>query len=207
VKTILVGKTRNNKHPARQNRGLEKAHPCKDSSQKRKVRNHKYLPSQMVPAMSMVDTFRFRYFAPLVPWIDAELDRLHRVWLQVQRAVWRLPLGNPSAPLSFPSAQGGCPEVHWHLVVLMIQALVKHIEQLVVLPDELHLTTIRNFKTLCDSCGRHNEREIAMIISGGGAETRSFGVPACTPPSGPWACCGQLQYQIKLPASPAEWQD
>ncbi len=78
----------------------------------------------MVPFMSMVDTFRFRYFAPLDPWTDAEeLDRLHRVCLQVQRAAWRLPPGHPSPPLSFPSAQGGCPEVH--LVVPLIQALGK----------------------------------------------------------------------------------
>ena len=70
-----------------------------------KVRHHQYLLSQMVPAMSMVATSRFRYSAPLVPWTDAELDRLHRVWLQVQRAAWRLPPGHPSAPLLFPSAR------------------------------------------------------------------------------------------------------
>jgi hypothetical protein len=44
-----------------------------------KVRNHKYLLGQMVPAMRMMTTARFRYSAPLVPWTDAELDKLHAV--------------------------------------------------------------------------------------------------------------------------------
>ncbi len=116
-----------------------------------KVRHHKYLLGQMVPAMRMVAGSRFRYSAPLVPWTDG----LHRVWLQDQRAAWRLPPGYPSAPLSIPSARGGCPDAH--PVVPMVQALAKHIEQLVALPDELRETTIRRYKRLCDSCGCHNE--------------------------------------------------
>ena len=128
-----------------------------------KARRHQYLLGQMVPAMRMVATSRFRYSAPLVPWTDAELDRLHRVWLQVQRAAWRLPPGYPSAPLLFPSARGGCPEAH--PVVPMVQALAKHIEQLVALPDALRETTIRRFKKLCDSCGCHNERELAVALA------------------------------------------
>jgi hypothetical protein len=87
----------------------------------------------MVPAMSMVATSCFRYSAPLVPWTDEELDRLHRVWLQVHRAAWRLPPGYPSATLSFFSARGGCPETH--PVEPMIPTLAKHIEQLEALPE------------------------------------------------------------------------
>ena len=48
-----------------------------------------------------------------------------------------------------------------HPKVIMLQALAKHIEQLVSLPDELRETTIRRFKRLCDKCGCHNERELA----------------------------------------------
>ncbi len=51
-----------------------------------KARRHKYLLCQMVLAMHMVATSRFRYSAPLVPWRDAELDKLHAAWLQVERA-------------------------------------------------------------------------------------------------------------------------
>ena len=156
-----------------------------------KIRHHKYLLGQMVPAMRMVATSRFRYSAPLVPWTDAELDRLHAVWLQVQRAAWRLPPGYPSAPLLLPSARGGCPEAH--PVVLMVQALAKHIEQLVALPDELRDTTIRKYKKLCDSCGCHNERELATAL----AEERR---PRACPLARLFRACGRLQMQIKLPA-------
>ena len=155
------------------------------------ARRHKYLLCQMVPAMHMVATSRFRYSAPLVPWRDAELDKMHAVWMQVQRAAWRLPPGYASAPLMFPSRCGGCPVVHPK--VILVQALAKHIEQLVALPDELRQTTIRRFKRLCDSCGCHNERELAACL----AEERQ-------PRACPLACFlrigGQLAVQIKLPA-------
>jgi ribonuclease HI len=156
-----------------------------------KVRRHQYLLGQMVPAMRMVAASRFRYSAPLVPWTDAELDRLHRVWLQVQRAAWRLPPGYPSAPLLFPSARGGCPEAH--PVVLMVQALAKHIEQLVALPDGLRETTIRKYKKLCDSCGCHNELELAAALS----EERR---PRACPLARLLRACGRLQMPVKLPA-------
>jgi ribonuclease HI len=156
-----------------------------------KVLRHQYLLGQMVPAMRMVATSRFRYSAPLVPWTDAELDRLHRVWLQVHRAAWRLPPGYPSAPFVFPSARGGCPEAH--PVVPMVQALAKHIEQLVALPDALRETTIRRFKKLCDSCGCHNERELAEAL----AEERR---PRACPIARLLRACGRLHMPVKLPA-------
>ncbi len=50
-------------------------------------------------------------------------------------------------------------------MVTMVQALEKHIEQLVALPDELRETIIRKFKKLSHSCGCHNERELAAAGS------------------------------------------
>jgi len=38
-----------------------------------------------------------------------------------------------------------------HPVVPLVQALAKHIEQLVALPDELRATTLRKYRKLCDS--------------------------------------------------------
>ena len=170
----------------------EKAHILSSSKDVAgKARHHQYLLCQMVPAVRMVASARFRYSAPLVPWTDAELDKLHAVWLQIQRAAWRLPPGYPSAPLAFPSARGGCPEAH--PVVPMVQALAKHIEQLVALPDELRETTIRKYKKLCGSCGCHNERELAAHLA---EEQR----PRVCPLARLLRACGQLQMQIKLPA-------
>ena len=50
-------------------------------------------------------------------------------------------------------------------MVPMVQALAKHIEQLVALPDDLRETTIRKYKKLCGSCGCHNERELAAHLA------------------------------------------
>ena len=156
-----------------------------------KIRHHKYLLCQMVPAMRMVAASRFRYSAPLVPWTDAELDVLHSKWLQVQRAAWRLPPGYPSAPLVLPAKHGGCAEMH--PVVLLVQALAKHIEQLVALPDELRATTLRKYRKLCDSCGCHNERELAVHL----AEERH---PRACPLARLLRACGRLGIGVRLPA-------
>ena len=91
----------------------------------------------------------------------------------------------------FPGEHGGCPVTH--PVVPMIQALATHIEQLVALPDELRDTTIRKFKQLCDSCGCHNEHELADHL----AEERR---PRACPLARFLRACGKLNLDIKLPA-------
>jgi hypothetical protein len=47
----------------------------------------------------------------------------------------------------------------------MLQALAKHIKQLVELLDALRETTIRRFKKLYDSCCCHNERVLAVALA------------------------------------------
>jgi hypothetical protein len=131
------------------------------------------------------------YTEQFLPWTEAELDKLHTKWLQIQRAAWKLPPDYPSAPLAFPSACGGCAEMH--PLVPMIQALAKHVEQLVALPDELRETAIYKYKRLCDSYGCHNELELAAFLA---AERR----PRADPIARLIRACGQLQAQIKLPA-------
>jgi hypothetical protein len=46
----------------------------------------------------------------------------------------------------------------------MLQALEKHIDRLVALPDGLCETTIWKYKKLCDNCGCYNERELAAAL-------------------------------------------
>jgi hypothetical protein len=78
-------------------------------------------------------------------------------------------------------------------VVPMVQALAKHIEQLVALPDALRETAVRRFKKLCDSCCWHNERELAATL----AEERR---PRACPIARLLRACGRLQMSVKLPA-------
>jgi len=150
----------------------------------------RYLLSQMVPAMHMVATARFRYSAPLVPWTDAELNEVHRAWLRVDRASWRLPPGYPSAPLLLPEENGGCATAHPR--VLLIQALATHIEQLVALPDQLRADTIARYHKLCDSCGCHTPRELAAALA-------EEGSPRKCPIARFLRACGQLGVRIRLP--------
>jgi hypothetical protein len=52
-----------------------------------------------------------------------------------------------------------------HPAVPMVQAFTKHVEQLVVLPDELPETCIHKFRNLCESCGCKKERELASHLA------------------------------------------
>jgi hypothetical protein len=72
------------------------------------AKQHRYLLSQMVPAMQMVAS----------GWTDAELDRLHKAWLQVHRAAWRLSPGFASAPFLLPEQKGGCPVAHPRVLMI-----------------------------------------------------------------------------------------
>jgi hypothetical protein len=107
------------------------------------AKQHCYLLSQMVPAMDMVASARFRYSAALVPWSDSELDRLYKTWLQVHRAAWCMTPCFPSAPFVPPGEQAGLPVSHPR--VALVQALTTHIEQLCALPDDLRQTTIDKY--------------------------------------------------------------
>jgi hypothetical protein len=80
-----------------------------------------------------------------------------------------------------------------HPVVPLVQALAKHIEQLVALPDELRATTLRKYRKLCDSCGCHNERELAVHL----AEERH---PRACPLARLLRACGRLGIGVRLPA-------
>ena len=108
------------------------------------VEHHRYNLDQMVEAMHMVASSRFRYSAPLVPWSDAQLDQLHAKWIGLSKAAWRLPPSFPAAPLQFPPSQGGCPVPHPR--VYLVQALSSHVEQLVAFPDDLRARTIWQYK-------------------------------------------------------------
>ena len=78
------------------------------------------------------------------------------------------------------------------LCLLLVQALAKHIEQLVALPDDLRQDTIARYRKLCTTCGCHNARELAAHL----AEERS---PRRCPIARFLRTCGQLGIEARLP--------
>jgi hypothetical protein len=78
-----------------------------------------------------------------------------------------------------------------HPVVPLVQALA--VEQLVALPDELRATTLKKYRKLCDSCGCHNERELAIHLD----EERH---PRSCPLARLLRACDRLGIGVLLPA-------
>jgi hypothetical protein len=169
-----------------------------------KVPRHNYLLSQMVPAMHMVATSRFRYLTPLVSWTDAELHKLHPKWLQVHLAAWRLPPSFPSALLMFPSADGGFPVAH--PVVPMVQALAKHVGSWwrcltsFARPASTSLgNSVRAVAAITSASSLHIWRRKGDFTSGGGKE----GVPTaahCSVFSEQQPTGASFRMEVKLPA-------
>ena len=157
---------------------------------RRLVKGHQYNLDQMVGAMQSVASSRFRYSAPLVPWSDAQLDKLHASWIGLAKTAWRLPPGFPAAPLSFPASQGGIPVPHPK--VYLVQALATHLEQLVALPDELRAQTVRAYRQLCLETGCNTAQQLADTLS---AERR----PRQCPIARFLRVCGQLGLEVRLP--------
>jgi hypothetical protein len=56
----------------------------------RSLADHQIPLSFIVPSMRMVAAARFRYSAALVPWTDADLEALFKVWIQEELAAWKL---------------------------------------------------------------------------------------------------------------------
>lgn len=133
---------------------------------------------------------RFRYSAPLVPWSDAQLDLLHRKWVGLSKAAWRLPRSFPAAPLTFPSSHGGTPVPHPR--VYLVQALATHVEQLVAFPDDLRDRAIRQYRLLCSDTGCLTVPELIDFLS----RERT---PRPCPIARLLRVCGQLDLPVKLP--------
>ena len=89
---------------------------------------HSYTLKQMTEVVHSVATARFRYSAALVPWTDRQLDKLHSLWVRLQKGAWRLPPSYPGAVFFFPEEQGGLAVPHPK--VFYLQALTLHVEQL-----------------------------------------------------------------------------
>jgi hypothetical protein len=133
---------------------------------------------------------RARHSAALVQWTDADLEALFKVWMQVERAAWKLQRSFPSAQFCLLPDSGGTPLDHPR--VILIQALATHIQQLVALPDELRASTIDRFRRLCTTCGCTTERELARFLA-------SEREPRRCPIARLLRACGQLDMDIKLP--------
>ncbi len=154
------------------------------------VQSHKYNLDQIVEPIQLVASSRFRYSAPLVPWSDAQLDLLHRKWVGLSKAAWRLPRSFPAAPLTFPSSHGGTPVPHPR--VYLVQALATHVEQLVAFPDDLRDRAIRQYRLLCSDTGCLTVPELIDFLS----RERT---PRPCPIARLLRVCGQLDLPVKLP--------
>ena len=51
---------------------------------------HQLPLSLMVLSMHSVAAALFRYSTALTPWTDAELELLFKIWMQVEKAAWKL---------------------------------------------------------------------------------------------------------------------
>jgi hypothetical protein len=162
-------------------------------------------PFQLVPATRMMAGGKLAYSAGLVPWSDSELDDLHKVWLQVERAAWKWHMLYPSAPLTLPDG-GVCVQ---QPRITYIQALRTHVEALLALPDEIRERAVGAYEALCTACGPGcaKERDLTDVLA---VEAK----PRVCPIARLLRACGQLGTKIILPrvlteavlSSEASWQ-
>lgn len=126
------------------------------------VTKHGYTTAQMSAVMQSVATARFRYSAALVPWTDRQLDRLHTVWIRLQKGAWRLPSSYPGALFKFPEEQGGMPVTHPK--VFLLQALTLHVEQLTLHEDDILLCAKIRYKEMLKVFGCHSQQELSQAL-------------------------------------------
>ena len=155
------------------------------------VAKHGYTLRQMTEVMHSVATARFRYSAALVPWTDKQLNKLHKLWIRLQKGAWHLPPSYPGAIFLFPEEQGGLPVPHPK--VYLLQALALHVEQLALWNDDVLACARLQYARLCTSLGCHSQAELTQALLEGPR------TPHC-----PFArllrLAGELGLQAKIPA-------
>ena len=77
--------------------------------------------------------------------------------------------------------------------VILVQALAKHVEQLVALPDDLREETIARYPRLYVACGCHTARELTSWLA---TERKTRRCPIARF----LRVCGQLGLEARLPA-------
>ena len=126
------------------------------------VTKHGYTTAQMSAVMHSVATSRFRYSAALVPWTDRQLNKLHSIWIRLQKGAWRLPSSYPGALFKFPEEQGGMPVTHPK--VFLLQALTLHVEQLTLHQDDILLCAQLKYKEMLKTHGCHSQQELTQAL-------------------------------------------
>ena len=154
------------------------------------VAKHGYTLKQMTEVVHSVATARFRYSAALVPWTDRQLNKLHSLWVRLQKGAWRLPPSYPGAVFFFPEAQGGLAVPHPKAYLL--QALTLHVEQLTLWDDDVLACARIQYARLCKSLGCHSQAELTQALLEG---TRTPHCPIATL----LRLAGELGLQAKLP--------
>ena len=154
------------------------------------VTKHGYTTAQMSDVMHSVATARFRYSAALVPWTDKQLNKLHTIWIRLQKGAWRLPSSYPGALFKFPEEQGGMPVAHPK--VFLLQALTLHVEQLTLHQDDILLCAQLKYKELLKTYGCHSQQELTQAL------IESKPLPDC-PMARLLSLSNNLNFQAQLP--------
>ena len=155
------------------------------------VTKHGYTLRQMTEVIHSVATARFRYSAALVPWTDGQLNKLHKLWIRLQKGAWRLPPSFPGAVFLFPEEHGGLPVPHPK--VFLLQALALHVEQLALWDDDVLACARLQYTRLRSSFGCHSQAELTQALL---QRPRSSHCPIARL----LRLAGELDLQAKIPA-------
>lgn len=131
------------------------------------VTKHGYTVKQIVGIAHSVATARFRFSAPLVPWTDAQLDKLHKLWIRIEKAAWLLPPSCPNVLFWLPQSQAGVTVQHPK--VMYIQALKQHIEQLALWDDDVLACSRLTYERLLKKYGCSSQLQLtnALLLQAG----------------------------------------
>jgi hypothetical protein len=157
-----------------------------------KCKVHPYLTRQIVPVACMLQESWFRYSAAICPWSETELANLYGKWIMGVKDAWHISRSTASAIFAFPEAQGG--KTIRQPIVVMIQALMTHIQQLTQHDDDIHQRLIFKWEKMCVKEGSNREDELGKIF-------QSRLKPVTCPITRLLGACASIGVQITLPTS------
>ena len=155
-----------------------------------RCKTHPYLTRQIVPVACMLQESWFRYSAAICPWTEAELRDLYTKWVACVKAAWRISRSTASAVFTFPEAYGG--KTIRQPKVVMIQALMTHIQQLTNHDDKIFARLVFGWEKIYVNEGSNQETELGSVFS----ERLN---PTTCPLERLLGTCGSLGIAVTLP--------
>ena len=163
--------------------GTEKSHVVDEMQHRSKELQQDTVlsPSLKEVAINVGIISVFRYSAGVVPWLQSELDKITKMWIQGYKHAWFKAgaRGMDSSPIVLDKPDGGrgCPSAQ----EVWVDEVMSTLDQCLTLPGEVAQVVLHHLQRECHRCGcaALNQMQLLLRLDGRAASDSMLGQLLC----------------------------